>query len=206
MDELMEENYTFAGDDIPPWLRELCGDNFSEVLRYTVAVMVDVRPYTQPPNAKERRRISRAINRHRYLCSTNWLAHELASGCSFCPALFGANRKPENWIQQQVFVVTFNISGYTMEDFKAECDYIRVQPAIIVPTWSHTDERPHFHGVFVNSTVITSLTERDICQRNLLNLFPGADKQNMKLNRIYLGAQAECYLSDPEARLNLLKI
>jgi len=177
--------------------RQLCD---AQAKPMSIGVMIDDHRYSSKPTGEDRLRILEGLKPA--VLTIRQLADIISQGCCFCPGLF----IDRTWYCQQLVLLEFHGKGYNPHEHKDECDHLGIQPAIIIPTWNHTEDNPRFRSIFVNTDLITDIKTLKACQQNLFNLFAGADQFAKGPKLLVYGSCPNFLYVDETETVDLLKI
>lgn len=149
-------------------------------------MLIDSERYASKPKGKEVGLISNRIIDGHAIMTTQELAHKIADGYSFSPAIFDGKRSRENWIKQQLFALDFD-NDTSLNDFFDAASRYAILPFCVYATYNRSETKERFRPVFCVSEPIINIELRDLIQLCLMRIFPGCDTSCKDAARFYFG-------------------
>ena len=115
----------------------------------------------------------------------------ITQGKTFSPAVMKGTHQ-NDFIEQQVFAVDIDNANeqypiLSIEEAINICKNNNLPLAFYYYSFSHTEEKPKYRLVFILNKAVTNKEIRDKINKNLVSLFPQADKSCVNADRIFYG-------------------
>lgn len=119
------------------------------------------------------------------------LKKEIEKGKTISPSVMRGT-KAQDFIEQQLFMVDIDNANeqypiLNVDDAINICKNNNIPLAFYYYSFSHTEEKPKYRLVFILDEIVTNKETRDKINKNLVSLFPQADKSCINADRIFYG-------------------
>lgn len=168
----------------------------------TIDIMLSLRGDGEKPGIERIKEITSELRNNPVEISLDDLADKIENGHSFIASHTEGGVLAKNWKSQSLFCLDFD-NGLTVAEFMDRCEACGIQPSIVYPTFSHTEEHPKFRAIFLSKDVIKNEEQRNEIQAYLMDdLFPEADRKCRNSNRIYFGTNKKAIHVDFDAEVD----
>lgn len=135
------------------------------------------------------------------------LINIIENGKSVSPTIM-KGLKANDFVEQQVFMVDIDNTYeqypiLSVEEAINICKNNNIPLAFYYYSFSHTEEKPKYRLVFILDKAVTNKEIRDKINKNLVSLFPQADKSCVNADRIYYGTNKEAKICNIDETLSV---
>lgn len=157
--------------------------------------------YKTKPDKDGFRKLANRLYKKEQVLPVQKFASLVTTGAAYAPMVSDGQGN----VRQQVFTLNFNHAYFTPMEFSAKCEKSGLMPALIVPSWRHSDRENFFHAIFITTVPVVSELEALKCQLKLLEIFPAARVRLSHLPALYVGSYRPNFcIANLSARVDIL--